>query len=500
MPGGFLEHINRAPGSASRAVRLTVPPPGSKGRYLTLSHRWGSKHHLRLTKSNLGRLQKGITFWSLPQTYRDAVIVTVQLGYRYLWIDALCIIQDDPQDWLQESADMCTVYRNSCCTIFAHASRHDDDGFLGPKFGRSPDSPSTINKRGWVFQERILSRRILHFARGGVFFEDASGIYTSHLWEGTYNDRRAVPPGLANNPLLQDQKPNLDDSTEKPTKWYELVEKYTECQLTFDTDRLPAVEGLARYYRELNAEAAYTFGIWLSSLHQGLLWVETDPCPTPGPPLPQGGGGHSNVPEPPSWSWAKWPTVRYPFHLAWCQPFEVALAPSLDGNPVPNQQPAQPSSNSDPTAAAARIARSGILTVQLRVAHWRGVTAKRQKWTGRPCPSFLDKKPRNLYDFVDFPAQWPPLWVALDGERREVVQYDELSLALLAIHVKVTHYFVESDDAHDGEQRLHKQYTHYFLVLRKVGEGTNRYRRVGVGAVAWRPWWQDLGQEVIEIE
>jgi len=151
---------------------------------MTLSHRWGSKHHLRLTKSNLGELQEGIMFWSLPKTYRDAAIVTTQLGYRYLWIDALCIIQDDPQDWLQESAKMCTIYRNSCCTIFAHTSSCDDDGFLEPRLDLSRDSLSTINQRGWVFQERILSRRILHFAYGDVFFEDASGIYTSHLLDG----------------------------------------------------------------------------------------------------------------------------------------------------------------------------------------------------------------------------------------------------------------------------------------------------------------------------
>ncbi|KAK4106845.1 HET-domain-containing protein [Parathielavia hyrcaniae] len=508
MPNGLFEHVNRAPGSAPPTVRLVIPPPGSRGRYLTLSHRWGTKHLMRLTKANLGELQKGIELECLPRTYRDAAKVAAQLGYRYLWIDALCIVQDDPEDWLRESAEMCTVYRNSCCTIFAHTSSCDDDGFLEPKIDSSRDWPSTINNRGWVFQERILSRRILHFSCGGVFFEDASGIYTSHLLDGQYFDRRAVPPGLASNPLLDDQKPNLDDSVEKPTKWYELVEKYTtECELTFDTDRLPAVQGLARYYHELNPEAgAYAFGLWLSSLHQGLLWVETDLCPTPGSALVPGDHSSSskNVPQPPSWSWAGWRAVRYPAHLATCEPVDVAHASPSD-HFVASTHPARPSPTtaatdcSSPAAAEIRAAREGILRLRLRITHWRNVTARRQPRApaGQCCPSFSlpkrgpNKRPEHMYDLVDFPARWPPVWVALDGERGDVVQYGELSLALLAVHVRVKRFAVESDDVYD--ERQHVVQKHY-------GDGVEWYRRVGVGAVAWRSWWDGIGLEDVEIE
>ena len=114
------------------------------------------------------------------------------------------------------------------------------------------------------------------------------------------------------------------------------------------------MEGLAWYYRELNAEAAYAFGIWLSSL--GLLWVETDPCPTP---VVQARSVHSKLPELPSWSWDRWRTVRYPPHLAYCQTFELTLLPS---DAVPNQP-------ADFNSIAAEIARSGIIRVQLRVVH-----------------------------------------------------------------------------------------------------------------------------------
>jgi len=81
-----------------------------------------------------------------------------------------------------------------------------------------------------------------------------------------------------------------------------------------------------------------------------------------------------------------------------------------------------------------------------------------------------------------------------------VVRYDELSLALVGVYVKASYFYIESPDAEDGEQRVKREYMHYFLVLRKAGEGANRYRRVGVGAVRWRSWWQDLGQEIVEIE
>lgn len=104
---------------------LTAYPP-----YVTLSHRWGSTQNFTTTKANLHSRQSGFTLQDLPRTYRDAAIVTARLGFSYLWIDAICIMQDDPEEWLWESEKMGAIYRHAKCTIASHCSENDDSGFL----------------------------------------------------------------------------------------------------------------------------------------------------------------------------------------------------------------------------------------------------------------------------------------------------------------------------------------------------------------------------------
>lgn len=126
---------------------------------------------------------------SLPKTFRDAIIVTRALNIRYLWIDALCIVQDESEDWQEQSAAMGGIHSNAHFTIAAHAAEDADDGFLEKslsepqtlRFGvgteqeytlRTPADfhvdveRSQLSRRGWVLQERYLSSRILHFTRG----------------------------------------------------------------------------------------------------------------------------------------------------------------------------------------------------------------------------------------------------------------------------------------------------------------------------------------------
>jgi Heterokaryon incompatibility protein (HET) len=200
-------------------------------RYVALSYRWGSQNNLKTTKSTLEDHQKGIPLEKLPKTLFDAVIVTRRLGVRYLWVDSLCIIQDDTGDWAAEAAKMGDVYMNSYFTIAAHASDHADDGFLeqslqraraipvgGSRNGgmydeetaayaawqereqaREPEKESNqannlytitsnaffvmdgfnsqsylehseLSTRGWVLQERILSQKPIHFCKNGVIY------------------------------------------------------------------------------------------------------------------------------------------------------------------------------------------------------------------------------------------------------------------------------------------------------------------------------------------
>jgi len=99
-------------------------------RYACLSHCWGTDPTamLRTTSSNLSSHQEDILWARLPRTFQDAVSFTRKLGVNLLWIDSLCIIQDDARDWQQQSADMANIYQNGYITLAATASRSADGG------------------------------------------------------------------------------------------------------------------------------------------------------------------------------------------------------------------------------------------------------------------------------------------------------------------------------------------------------------------------------------
>lgn len=98
--------------------------------YLTLSHTWGEQKFLTLTRENHAHFLVNIDFSALSRTFQDALYVTMELGFKYLWIDSLCILQDDAQDWTLESERMAHVYRNAVCNICAAVSESAMNGFL----------------------------------------------------------------------------------------------------------------------------------------------------------------------------------------------------------------------------------------------------------------------------------------------------------------------------------------------------------------------------------
>ena len=92
--------------------------------YIALSHCWGKNPIVRTTTSTLAQRKQGIEISLLPPTFRDAIIIARRLDVRYLWIDSLCIIQDDELDWQTESAKMSTIYQHALLTISAGLSSH----------------------------------------------------------------------------------------------------------------------------------------------------------------------------------------------------------------------------------------------------------------------------------------------------------------------------------------------------------------------------------------
>ncbi|KAK3364799.1 heterokaryon incompatibility, partial [Lasiosphaeria ovina] len=156
----------------------------------TLSHRWPQSPLLLARTDNLQELQAQIPWDRLSKTFQGACTVAKALRIRYIWIDCLCIVQDDMADWEREAKKMGTFYELAYVTIAATTAEsglspsdaskrlekqlelpcdYTDIGAV-PKISPTVDR-SPLDKRGWVFQERLLSRRVLHFAEGQIYWE-----------------------------------------------------------------------------------------------------------------------------------------------------------------------------------------------------------------------------------------------------------------------------------------------------------------------------------------
>jgi hypothetical protein len=158
------------------------------------------KRQFCTTDENINARQIGFDVSKLPKTFRDAVRVAQNLGIQYLWIDSLCIIQWNEEDWKSEAKRMQDVYAGAYCTIAATSADDSNAGFLqrtprseyihiqdnlGGQFYLSTElddsdkdvESAPLNQRAWVLQERVLSRRTIHFSANQVYFECGDGVW-----------------------------------------------------------------------------------------------------------------------------------------------------------------------------------------------------------------------------------------------------------------------------------------------------------------------------------
>ena len=122
------KHVLHVGAQSEDGVKLHEPAEGRVGRYIALSHCWDEGRPIITTKENYGAHLERISS-PLPETFTDAVQVVRALGIQYLWIDSLCIIQDDDADWNDQAPRMAKIYGNAYCTISADAATNATDGF-----------------------------------------------------------------------------------------------------------------------------------------------------------------------------------------------------------------------------------------------------------------------------------------------------------------------------------------------------------------------------------
>ncbi|CAI0650082.1 unnamed protein product [Colletotrichum noveboracense] len=288
-----LVDIGQAQDESWRLI-ITDDQAGSliAAQYATLSYRWGSKPQaLMLRTSTLGHFLGGKPIADLPQTFKDFFVVARKLGFKYVWIDCLCIIQDCSQDWKHEASTMRDVYANSGCNVVACDSsepggglfryRHPSDVSPGlveirlssgqpqryvvrdDHFNGRNVTVTTLADRGWVFQERFLAPRLLSFHPQRISWE---GVYQS------FEDSISIMDELLAS-VQQSAEASYGEMTEATLKlWKKLVGLYSRCKLTKSEDKLVAFAGVAKAFQELTGDT-YLAGVWRSQLLVQLNWT-----------------------------------------------------------------------------------------------------------------------------------------------------------------------------------------------------------------------------------
>jgi len=140
--------------------KLVLASPGQKGRYLALSHCWGPSvigERLITVRGNLSLRRSGIPLSLMPANFRDACIATRKLGYQYLWIDSLCIIQDSQGDWETESAKMGDIYMKASLTLAAAAAKSSDGGMFETGYEKKDFKDFEPSK--WFLEDRKRTNR-----------------------------------------------------------------------------------------------------------------------------------------------------------------------------------------------------------------------------------------------------------------------------------------------------------------------------------------------------
>jgi hypothetical protein len=328
--------------------RLYTVIQGEHPRYVALSYCWGDTQpeQVKTKKANLQDRHDIIDKSAFPQTIKDAVQVCRSLGIYHIWIDALCIVQDDDEDKASEIAKMGSIYRGAVLTISAASAVRSTDGFLQDRtfeqaygslfripYCHKQDDHTTrgsiflselpisdtyqepLDERGWTMQEDMLSLRLLRFGSKQT------------IWRcPTYHGGINIDDG-GSRPVRENEDPDFDvhnpsrnaevrsnmlesgalASSNVYGSWQKNIEKYTLRELSKASDRLPACAALAENFSDIMGlqSSDYLAGLWKPDLPVQLLWYRLQ---LPDRPVHRQGCQpevtNSATRSGPTWSWA----------------------------------------------------------------------------------------------------------------------------------------------------------------------------------------------------
>ncbi|KAF4457390.1 HET-domain-containing protein [Fusarium austroafricanum] len=270
--------------------KLVEPNPGMQSTYAALSYCWGSLGEQITTSKTIDKLKSCIPRDIFPVVFEEAATVARRLGITYLWIDTVCIIQDNKRDWECEAAKMAEVFENATVTIAASSSADPTIPFFTHRLSSYRDMQlkydsrdsnrqlsfkarrkiplgihiksyqtaeiDPLDSRAWALQEKELATRFISFTGGEVQWKCKQ----QRLCE-------CQNTSFPSKRLFHTSSP----SDQQYKDWHNIVEKCASRKLRYATDRIPGLAGLAGKFSAITG-STYMVGMWKENLLQDLSW------------------------------------------------------------------------------------------------------------------------------------------------------------------------------------------------------------------------------------